>query len=193
LYVRASSLRVDLGRWMSTDPAWPLQQAYEYAVSSPASFIDASGLGPSGGSSPPCYPPRSECSGQHGGGNVSSSYSRYSDVHTSTFTGIEVTVSSTGSLSGGLPIISGTVSATLAGKWNCEVIFTHGDVITRSCVYDCICHGCRACPDEGYCMWRLRKDQTCKGNFTKSLLVCPGWQYLLGTTFTPFPDQPPGC
>ena len=44
LYVRARHLRVDLARWMTVDPLWPGQPAYEYAQSSPGSLADPSGL-----------------------------------------------------------------------------------------------------------------------------------------------------
>ena len=44
LYVRARHLRVDLGRWQTTDPLWPREQAYEYVGSVPNSRADPSGL-----------------------------------------------------------------------------------------------------------------------------------------------------
>ena len=44
LYVRARHLRVDLGRWQTTDPLWPREQAYEYVGSVPNARSDPSGL-----------------------------------------------------------------------------------------------------------------------------------------------------
>ena len=43
-YVRARVLRADLSRWMTVDPLWPRQKAYEYADSSPTLKVDPTGL-----------------------------------------------------------------------------------------------------------------------------------------------------
>ena len=42
LYVRARNLRVDISRWMTTDPLWPYQPAYRYA-NKPTTQVDPSG------------------------------------------------------------------------------------------------------------------------------------------------------
>ena len=44
LYVRARHLRVDLGRWQTTDPLWPGEQAYGYVSGSPVYHLDPLGL-----------------------------------------------------------------------------------------------------------------------------------------------------
>ena len=43
-YVRARHLKVDLARWLTADPIWPLQSAYAYCSQSPLSLSDPSGL-----------------------------------------------------------------------------------------------------------------------------------------------------
>ena len=45
-YVRARHLRTDLARWLTVDPLWPIQLAYGYARSSPATRTDPSGRNP---------------------------------------------------------------------------------------------------------------------------------------------------
>jgi len=44
LYVRARSYRADLGRWLSLDPYWPGEPAYQYVEGSPTVLADPSGL-----------------------------------------------------------------------------------------------------------------------------------------------------
>lgn len=46
LYVRLRTLRIDLSRWLTVDPFWPLARAYAYARMNPVSRIDPSGLIP---------------------------------------------------------------------------------------------------------------------------------------------------
>ena len=46
LYVRARHLRVDLGRWLTKDPLWPIMDAYDCLESNPTSTLDPSGLFP---------------------------------------------------------------------------------------------------------------------------------------------------
>lgn len=41
-YVRARVLRVDLARWLTVDPLWPVQMPYNYANSEPIGRIDPS-------------------------------------------------------------------------------------------------------------------------------------------------------
>jgi len=44
LYVRARSYRADRARWVTVDPLWPAILAYEYALDSPALYLDPLGL-----------------------------------------------------------------------------------------------------------------------------------------------------
>ena len=43
-YVRARHLRVDLARWLTADPIWPVQPPYSYAANGPTYVTDPSGL-----------------------------------------------------------------------------------------------------------------------------------------------------
>ena len=43
-YVRARLLRTDICRWLSSDPTWPAEPAFEYAISNPVQNADPSGL-----------------------------------------------------------------------------------------------------------------------------------------------------
>lgn len=43
-YVRARHLRVDLARWLTSDPLWPSEAAYEYVENNPEVIADPSGL-----------------------------------------------------------------------------------------------------------------------------------------------------
>jgi RHS repeat-associated protein len=45
-YVRARTLRNDLGRWITVDPLWPSEPAYGYAGGSPMVNVDSSGMAP---------------------------------------------------------------------------------------------------------------------------------------------------
>ena len=47
LYVRMRILRTDLAGWMSADPLWPEEAAYQYCIDSPVLVTDPSGLAPS--------------------------------------------------------------------------------------------------------------------------------------------------
>ncbi|MBX7136059.1 MAG: hypothetical protein K1X67_25600 [Fimbriimonadaceae bacterium] len=42
-YVRARTLRTDLGRWMTADPLWPRQRTFVYCAASPITKTDRSG------------------------------------------------------------------------------------------------------------------------------------------------------
>lgn len=44
IYVRARYLRPSQARWLTIDPIWPSELAYNYCLSSPHSFIDPTGL-----------------------------------------------------------------------------------------------------------------------------------------------------
>jgi RHS repeat-associated protein len=46
MYVRLRMFRPDLSRWLSPDPYWPNQRAYEYALNAPVGISDPSGLRP---------------------------------------------------------------------------------------------------------------------------------------------------
>ena len=48
-YVRARHLRADLARWLTVDPLWPGQPAYEYAESAPTMLADPWGASTGGG------------------------------------------------------------------------------------------------------------------------------------------------
>jgi RHS repeat-associated protein len=197
IYIRAREFNPTITAWMSPDPSWPFQLPFVYGLANPISLVDLDGTSP-GPPSLQCYPPRSECSCYKGGGNVSSSSSRVSNVKTVTFTGVSVTITASGSVtvSGSVGVVtgSGTVSGSFAGTYSCEVVQTTGDVISRKCTWDCRCHGCLACPDEGYCRWVKTSDLLCKGTFEKQVVVCPGVpQFIVVNTFTPFPDQPLPC
>jgi RHS repeat-associated protein len=43
-YVRARHLRVDLARWLTVDPLWPIEPPYSYVRNSPVNSIDPTGL-----------------------------------------------------------------------------------------------------------------------------------------------------
>ncbi|RIJ98687.1 MAG: hypothetical protein DCC46_10495 [Armatimonadetes bacterium] len=45
-YVRARELYKKLGRWMQTDPLWPVEPAFGYAFAQPIRLVDPSGLAP---------------------------------------------------------------------------------------------------------------------------------------------------
>jgi RHS repeat-associated protein len=45
-YVRARTLRQDLGRWMTVDPLWPNEHAYRYVRCTPITLVDEYGLAP---------------------------------------------------------------------------------------------------------------------------------------------------
>jgi len=44
MYVRARHYRADTSRWLTVDPIWPTEPAYVYCRTSPATYIDPSGL-----------------------------------------------------------------------------------------------------------------------------------------------------
>ncbi len=43
-YVRSRHLRVDLARWLTNDPLWPIQPPYAYCLDDPVRLTDSSGL-----------------------------------------------------------------------------------------------------------------------------------------------------
>ena len=43
-YVRARHLRAPLGGWLTVDPLWPTEPAYQYCQGSPTTFVDPSGM-----------------------------------------------------------------------------------------------------------------------------------------------------
>jgi hypothetical protein len=44
LYIRARHLRVDLARWQTHDPLWPMERPYTYCNQTPTTYVDPSGL-----------------------------------------------------------------------------------------------------------------------------------------------------
>ena len=44
-YVRARTLKTEQGRWLTVDPLWPREPAYQYVYAVPTSYTDASGKG----------------------------------------------------------------------------------------------------------------------------------------------------